>query len=338
MARFGDLDTQYFDASGDPLVNGKIYFYESGTTTPKITYADVNNAIPNSNPVLLDASGRQPNIFFEGVAKATLTNNSDVQIVSRDPVGETATNFGDEWVSTRIYGANDVVIGSDGQYYRSFLAGNQNNNPVTTSGYWVFLYSIEWNAGVTYQEGASVTYNDILYTSLQGSNLNNNPASTPLYWQYVGANWLSIVTYSDGQVVIGSDGSLYTSLQAANLNKDPTDPANSAWWIKSGDLRGIPSVGAEKTTSYTLQLSDAGFYVTVGTGGSIEIPDGIFSAGDIVNVFNNTSSVITITNTITTAYVAGVDADRATVDLATRGLMSVLFISGTVCVLTGSIS
>jgi len=134
MARFGDLDTQYFDASGDPLVNGKIYFYESGTTTPKTTYADVNNAIPNSNPVLLDASGRQPNIFFEGVAKATLTNNSDVQIVSRDPVGETATNFGDEWVSTRIYGANDVVIGSDGQYYRSLLAGNQNNNPATTSG------------------------------------------------------------------------------------------------------------------------------------------------------------------------------------------------------------
>ena len=102
MARFGSLDTQYFDASGEPLVNGKIYFYESGTTTPKTTYADINNAIPNTNPVLLDASGRQPNIFFEGVAKATLTNNGDVQIVSRDPVGETATNFGDEWVSTRI--------------------------------------------------------------------------------------------------------------------------------------------------------------------------------------------------------------------------------------------
>src|SRR6056300_243475 len=121
MARFGDLDTQYFDASGDPLVNGKIYFYESGTTTPKTTFADINSEIPNTNPVLLDASGRQPNIFFEGVAKAILTNNADVQIVSRDPVGETATNFGDEWVSTRIYGTNDVVIGSDGQYYRSLL-------------------------------------------------------------------------------------------------------------------------------------------------------------------------------------------------------------------------
>ena len=40
MARFGSLDTQYFNDAGDPLVNGKIYFYESGTTTLKNTYAD----------------------------------------------------------------------------------------------------------------------------------------------------------------------------------------------------------------------------------------------------------------------------------------------------------
>ena len=173
MARFGDFD-QYLDNAGDPLAEGKLYFYESGTTTLKTTYADINNSIPNTNPVLLSAAGRQPNIFFDGVAKVILTDNDDVQIAVRDPAGETGTDFGDEWVATKIYNAVDVVLGSDGTYYRSLINGNQNNNPVTTSGSWTLLYSVEWNAGITYQVGAVVTYDGEQYQSLQGSNLNQN--------------------------------------------------------------------------------------------------------------------------------------------------------------------
>jgi len=50
MARLGALGTQYFDDAGDPLINGKIYIFESGTTTPKDTYADINLSILNPNP------------------------------------------------------------------------------------------------------------------------------------------------------------------------------------------------------------------------------------------------------------------------------------------------
>jgi hypothetical protein len=78
--------------------------------------------------------------------------------------------------------------------------------------------------------------------------------------------------------------------------------------------------------------------VGVGSGGSIEIPDTTFAAGDAVLVFNNTTGDITITCTITTAYIAGTDADVASVTLATRGVCNILFISGTVCVITGNIS
>ena len=85
MARFGDFD-QYLDNAGDPLVSGKIYFYESGTTTFKTTYADVNNSIPNTNPVILTAAGRQPNVFFDGVAKAILTNSSMVENWTSQPL------------------------------------------------------------------------------------------------------------------------------------------------------------------------------------------------------------------------------------------------------------
>lgn len=134
MARFGSLDTQYFDDAGDPLVSGKVYFYETGTTTPKTTYADINYTIPNTNPVILTAAGRQPNIFFDGVAKAILTKSDNTQILVRDPVGDTASTFGNAWIASKDYNANDVVQGSDGNFYVSLVNGNVNNNPVSPSG------------------------------------------------------------------------------------------------------------------------------------------------------------------------------------------------------------
>lgn len=99
----------------------------------------------------------------------------------------------------------------------------------------------------------------------------------------------------------------------------------------------IPPVGT-KTGSYTLAVGDVGKYVQVGSGGSITIPDATFSEGDAVSIFNNTTGNITITCTITTAYIGGTDADKATVTLATRGVCNVFFISGTVCVITGNVT
>jgi len=121
-----------------------------------------------------------------------------------------------------------------------------------------------------------------------------------------------------------------TSAQAANFTGVVSDAA--------GKLRAIPQSGSAKTSSYTLATGDVGEFIQVSTGGSIVIPDATFSTGDVVSVFNNTSGSITITCTITTAYIGGTDADKATVSLATRGICTILFISGTVCVITGNVS
>ena len=103
-------------------------------------------------------------------------------------------------------------------------------------------------------------------------------------------------------------------------------------------FRNVPQSGAAKTTSYSLATSDVGKFIEVGASGSITIPDATFAAGDVVSIFNNTSGNVTITCTITTAYIAGTDADKATVTLATRGVATILFISGTVCVISGNVS
>ena len=103
-------------------------------------------------------------------------------------------------------------------------------------------------------------------------------------------------------------------------------------------FRNVPQSGSAKTTSYSLAVGDVGKFIEVGASGSITIPDATFAAGDVVSVFNNTSGNVTITCTITTAYIAGTDADKATVTLATRGVATILFLSGTVCVISGNVS
>jgi hypothetical protein len=103
-------------------------------------------------------------------------------------------------------------------------------------------------------------------------------------------------------------------------------------------FKNIPQSGSAKTTSYTLVTGDVGKFIEVGASGSITIPNSTFAAGDVISIFNNTTGDVTITCTITTAYIAGADADEASVTLATRGICTILFISGTVCVISGNVS
>jgi len=117
-----------------------------------------------------------------------------------------------------------------------------------------------------------------------------------------------------------------------------TISGTSGYVDNAGNVRQIPQSGSAKTTSYTLTTGDVGEFIEVGSGGSVIIPDATFAAGDAVSVFNNTTGNITITCTITTAYIGGTDTDKATVTLATRGVATILFISGTVCVITGNVT
>lgn len=119
---------------------------------------------------------------------------------------------------------------------------------------------------------------------------------------------------------------------SGNLSNCTADGTNSVGY------RNIPRSGSAKTTSYTLATGDVGEFIEVGSGGSVTIPDATFATGDVVSIFNNTSGNVTITCTITTAYIAGTDTDKATMTLATRGVATILFVSGTVCVVNGNVS
>lgn len=75
---------QFFDINGEPLVGGKVYTYQAGTTTPLATYTDNTNASANPNPVILNARGEAA-IWIGGLNyKFKLTDANDVEIWTVD--------------------------------------------------------------------------------------------------------------------------------------------------------------------------------------------------------------------------------------------------------------
>lgn len=185
--------------------------------------------------------------------------------------------------------------------------------------------------------------------------LGNAVAEGGLYLNTT-ANVMRVYT---GSAWVAAYASLGDALLAANNLSDLDDPAvaranlavlaltggtltgdltGTKFLDSYGNVRTIPQSGTAKTASYTLTTGDIGEFIQVGVGGSVTIPNAIFAAGDAVSIFNNTSSAITITCTITTAYIAGTDSDKATMTLATRGTATILFISGTVCVVSGNVT
>lgn len=220
-------------------------------------------------------------------------------------------------------GAADLVVPA---IQKGYLVKNGSNQVVTVK--------------VTGQTGVAVPVGKTMWLYNNGTDvvnaIDNLPSGTTLNGNSILSGSVDLTTQVTGILPSANGGTNNAFFQVsgpASSTKTYTFP-NEAMSV--GYLN-IPAV-ADKTAAYTLATGDIGKVVGVGSGGSIEIPDATFSAGDAVLVFNNTTGPITITCTITTAYIAGADADVASVTLATRGVCNILFISGTVCVLTGNIA
>lgn len=100
-----------------------------------------------------------------------------------------------------------------------------------------------------------------------------------------------------------------------------------------GDVRDIPANA--KSGSYSLVAADAGKYISITTGG-VTVPAGIFSVGQVVGIYNNSSSSQTITQgTSATLRWAGTTS-TGNRTLPSYGLCSVLCVGTNIFVVMGT--
>ena len=77
-----------------PSSGAKLFFYATGTSTPKNTFADSTGSTANANPVIANANGVFPAIFLDGIFNVALKDANDVQIWTADPVSTEASGNG----------------------------------------------------------------------------------------------------------------------------------------------------------------------------------------------------------------------------------------------------
>lgn len=126
MSRLGGIDSQYHYADGSMLSGGMLYFYESGTTTPKTTYTNEDLIFQNRWPIVLDAAGVPPSIFFTGTAKLTLKDKDGNEIRTLDPVSADITDPD----ITILYRLGDI----DSQFFY-----NDRNDPVRNGKLYIYI-------------------------------------------------------------------------------------------------------------------------------------------------------------------------------------------------------
>ena len=181
------------------------------------------------------------------------------------------------------------------------------------------------NAYIVTYTSLTTTYTAGLRLQFKATNANTGASTIN-----VNAQGVKNITFPNGT-------SLGPGTILANAIIDVIYDGTQFLLLSTGGYYNIPPVGA-KTTSYTLAKADVAKYVEIGSGGSIVVPDAVFANGDVVGIFNNTSSTATITCSITTAYSSASGSTVASMTLSPRGLCVVVFISGTVCVLTGNVT
>ena len=91
---------QFFDNNGVPLSGGLLYTYQAGSSTPLTTYTTNNGTIANTNPIVLDSSGRSANEIWMQTGytyKFVLQTSAAVALQTLDnlyPILQSATASG----------------------------------------------------------------------------------------------------------------------------------------------------------------------------------------------------------------------------------------------------
>ena len=127
---------------------------------------------------------------------------------------------------------------------------------------------------------------------------------------------------------------LFKTNTALALTLDSSQNATFAGTVSDskGNLRDIPK--NSQANAYTLVAADAGKFIEAQNG--VTIPSSVFSAGQAITILNQTGSDITLTSGSGVTLYNAADASTGNRTLASRGLATVLFASGSTAHISGA--
>jgi len=272
-------------SQGEPTPNGKLSFFESGTSTPKSTFADVGESVPNAQPVLLDSAGREPNIFYSGSAKVVLQDENGNQVWERDPVGGESVlgNFSDFNLSI-IYGLNDTVQTSNGDFYKSLANANQGNIPLLSPDKWELLNILGvWNENITYSIGDIVSSTlGNLWKALTATSANNPETDD-------GTNWVEAF---NKQWINKSAG---FSVKAGKMYQiDASAGSVDGALATTYNIGDSIIVHNESISTNLVRLTNTALTIK-GAGGTVTSSDNlVLAAGDTVHMVAKTTTILEV--------------------------------------------
>lgn len=129
MAKLAPTFFQQLDDNGDPLSGGKMDTFESGTTTPKVTFTSEDESTANANPVILDAGGRADVWLDSGSYTFVLKDSADNVIDQIDNITGAASN---------VFGADVVEVSTS----TNITLSNNNNVINCTAGLTLSLLDV----------------------------------------------------------------------------------------------------------------------------------------------------------------------------------------------------
>ena len=211
-----------FGQNIDASPGSKLFFFEPGTTTPKTTFSDAAETVPNTDPVIADARGRFIPIFLTGVYDVELQDANGVQI----------------WKALRI--STSGITGNV-----AFLGGfdsstNAGDYPATGSKGDLFIVTTGFTLNPASGSHVLNTGDFIIASKDSATGID---ADWDIIRGVEGASlsdvsvqpWSPTRAYSIGDYVEATDFKLYRALVAQTGN-DPAGGGDPTNWLPFGDL------------------------------------------------------------------------------------------------------
>ena len=255
----------FFDANGNPLAGGKVYFYIPSTTTAKDTWQDSGKVALNTNPVVLDSSG-QAVIYGDGTYRQLVKDslgNTIWDYVTQSPLTALDT-------STIVASAAASVLTSvDGKVV--FTTKNANYTAVAGDNNAAHAYTAAVTVSITAAATLGANWHYRVWAN--GADIVIDPNASELI------NGVTTLTVTNGQVAdIYCTGSAFYAYVYVSLAQFSSAIPAQVQTISASVGSGALTVGWTPSGIVTFRnatLSNGTpVSVTVGSALSLVVPSG----------------------------------------------------------------